>query len=88
MNKKRRQELEKLKFLRRLRIYSLTKEYEKRDGFNCYRAQSVPCSCFCCQKSDKYKRSDFKRETRILLAEIKISEESKQIGSIGKFEAS
>ena len=50
LNKKRRNELQRVKYKRRLRIYNL-------EECNSLRKQSVPCSCYMCSH-DKYSRKE------------------------------
>jgi hypothetical protein len=67
-NKGRRQELKKLKFLRRLKLYGLLQEWiENKGNFNGFRTTGKPCSCFICSGHKKYKRHLFKEETEDLI---------------------
>ncbi len=85
MNKYRRQELNQLKFIKRLRravatidIYvNCNGEYVRNpiihdvlndNGMLFYKTTSTPCSCWMCAY-DKYKRHEYKKETRRLIDE-------------------
>ena len=53
MNKGRRQELKRLKFLRRVKKFNLNLA---DSSYNCYKNSSTPCSCHLC-RGEKYRDS-------------------------------
>ena len=54
-NKGRREELKKLKFIKRLKLFNL-KQKTPQD-YICYKTTSSPCSCFIC-KGERYTRKE------------------------------
>ncbi len=69
MNKKRRNELNQLKFKKRLKNYGFTEEDVKNPTNNlwAFKTTGKPCSCYACQqKEDEYNRAKQKVTDREL----------------------